>query len=191
MTRQEFINRLRAGLAGLPAPAITDAVADYETHFDDARAAGRDEATVAAALGDPDRLARELRAEIGLRRWEAERNPSAAANAVFAVLGLGAIDILILLPILLWVGGVLLGIYIAAVALFGVGGVMMVAGPFVIHAAPVLALVLAGLGLAALGASLTALATMGSVACINALVWYGRLHMRVLRPALDAQGIVG
>jgi len=188
MTREDFITRLRAGLAGLPPTAIADLTADYETHFAEAGAAGRNEAEVAAALGDPDRLARELRAEAGLRRWETERNPSAAANAVFAVLGLGAIDFLILLPILLWIGGVLLGMYIAAVALVGVGAVMMVAGPFLIHGAPVAALVLAGLGLMAGGSCLICLATIGSIACTHGLVWYGRLHLRLIRPALDAQG---
>ena len=101
MTRQDFIARLRAGLVGLPAQAQSDIVADYETHFPEGVAAGRSEADVAAALGDPDRLARELRAEVGVKRWEAQRNPEAAAAAVFAVLGLGAIDLLVLLPILI------------------------------------------------------------------------------------------
>lgn len=188
MTRRDFIARLRAGLAGLPPSAIADVAADYETHFADAEAAGRGEAEVAAALGDPDRLARELRAEAGLKRWEAERNPSAAANAVFAVLGLGAIDILILLPILLWVGGTLLGLFIAAVACFGVGAVVMVAGPFVISGAPTSALVLAGLGVMAGGTSLGAVSTLVTIASVNALVWYGRLHMRLLKPALESPG---
>ncbi|HZK99364.1 MAG TPA: DUF1700 domain-containing protein [Caulobacteraceae bacterium] len=185
MNRQDFITRLRAGLRGLPPPAIAEAVADYEAHFAEARAAGRGEDEVAAALGDPDRLARELRAEAGLKRWEAERNPSAAASAVFAVLGLGAIDILILLPILLWIGGTLLALFIAAVAGFGVGAVMMVAGPFAVHAAPVAALILAGLGLMAGAASLGAVAAIGAIGFTNALVWYGRLHLRLLRPALE------
>ena len=65
MTRQDFIARLRAGLAGLPAQAQADIVADYETHFTEGAAAGRSEADIAAALGDPDRLARELRTEAG------------------------------------------------------------------------------------------------------------------------------
>ena len=188
MTRHDFIARLRAGLAGLPAEAIADLVADYETHFTDAAAAGRSETEVAAALGDPDRLARELRAEAGLRRWETERNPSAAANAVFAVLGLGAIDILILLPNLLWIGGTLLGLFIAAAACVIVGSMLMVAGPFIVHGAPPAVLILAGLGVMAGGAGLGALTTIGSIVCTNALVWYGRLHMRLLKPALDAQG---
>jgi len=185
MTRQDFIGRLRAGLGGLPPAAIAELVADYESHFDDARAAGRAESEVADALGDPDRLARELRAEAGLKRWEAERNPSAAASAVFAVLGLGAIDILILLPILLSIGGTLFAFFIAALALFGVGAVMMVAGPFVVLGAPMAALVLAGLGLMAGASALGAVTTIGSIWCTNALVWYGRLHMRLLKPALE------
>jgi uncharacterized membrane protein len=188
MTRQQFIDRLRAGLAGLPPTAIVELTNDYETHFTDALAAGRSESEVAAALGDPDRLARELRAEAGLKRWEAERNPSAAANAVFAVLGLGAIDLLVLFPILLWVAGVLLGAFIAAVALFGVGAVLMVAGPFVVHGAPVAALGLAGLGIMSGGACLGATATIVTIGAVNALVWYGRLHMTLLRPALETQG---
>jgi len=188
MNRQDFIARLRAGLRGLPPAAIAEAVADYETHFAEAGAAGRSEDEVAAALGDPDRLARELRAEAGLKRWDAERNPSAAANAVFAVLGLGAIDILVLLPILLWIAGALLGVFIAAVACFAVGAVLMVAGPFVVHAAPIVALVLAGLGLMAGAASLGAVAAIGAIGFTNALVWYGRLHLRLLRPALEPQG---
>jgi uncharacterized membrane protein len=188
MTRQEFISRLRAGLAGLPPTAIAELTDDYETHFTDALAAGRSESEVAAALGDPDRLARELRAEAGLKRWEAERNPSAAANAVFAVLGLGAIDLLVLLPILLWVAGCLLGAFIAAVACFGVGAVLMVAGPFVINGAPMAAVGLAGLGVMAGGTCLGALATIVTIGSVNALVWYGRLHMSLLRPALASQG---
>ena len=70
MTRLEFLDTLRRRLAGLPPAEIDDLVADYATHFADGMAAGRSEADIAAALGDPMRLARELRAEAGFRRWE-------------------------------------------------------------------------------------------------------------------------
>ena len=82
MTRQAFMARLREGLRGLPPQTVTDIVADYEAHFVDGEAAGRTEAEVAAALGDPDRLARELRAEATLARWREERSPSAAIDSV-------------------------------------------------------------------------------------------------------------
>ena len=184
MSADDFIRRLRAGLRGLSPASVNEAIGDYEAHFAEGRAAGRSEAEVAAALGDPDRLARELRAQAGLARWQAERTPSAAASAVFAVLGLGAIDILVLLPILLGTAGTLLAFFITAVALFAVGAVLMVAGPFVIVGAPAAVLLLTGLGLMAGAASLGALTTLAAIGCTHALAWYGRLHLRLLRPAL-------
>lgn len=189
MIREDFLRRLRAGLRGLPSGDIDNIVADYQAHFAEGIAAGRGEAEIAAALGDPERVVRELRAEAGLKRWEAERNPSAAASAVFAVLGLGAIDVLILLPILLSVGGTLFGFFIAAVAAFGAGAVLLTAGPFVVVGAPVAALLLAGLGLMAAATTVAAVSTLVTIGLINALVWYGRLHLRLLKPALGSEEI--
>jgi hypothetical protein len=102
MTRAEFLTRLKRGLVGLPAGQIADIVADYEAHFNDAQEAGRSESEVAAALGDPERLAREQRAEQGVKRWEETKNPSAAAGAIFAFLGLGALKGWLLRAVLRW-----------------------------------------------------------------------------------------
>ena len=70
MTRAEFIAQLRRALSGMAPKELDDIVADYNAHFDEGLAAGRSEAEIARALGDPLRLGRELRAEAGLRRWE-------------------------------------------------------------------------------------------------------------------------
>jgi uncharacterized membrane protein len=185
MTRQEFIARLRAGLAGLPAQAQTDIAADYEAHFTEGAAAGRSEADIAAALGDPDRLARELRTEAGAKRWQAERNPEAAAAAVFAVLGLGAIDVLILLPILVGVVSVLCAFFIVAIVFFFIGAVVLAAGPFAGALASVGAAMLGGLGLMAAAVAGGSVLTLISIGLVNALIWYGRLHYQLLKPAID------
>lgn len=185
MSRQAFLKRLREGLRDMPAGAADDIIADYEAHFVEGEAAGRTEAEVAAALGDPGRLARELKAEAGLKQWETQRNPSAAANAVFAVLGLGAIDVLILLPILLSIAGTLFAFGIVGVVLFGVGGFLFAIGPIVGAGADIGAVMLAGLGVMAGGTSLGALTALATIGFVNALVWYGRLHMRLLKPALE------
>ena len=76
MTKAEFLDTLRRRLAGLPQIEIDDLLSDYATHFADGIAAGRSEAEIAHALGDPMRLARELRAEAGFRRWEEARTPA-------------------------------------------------------------------------------------------------------------------
>jgi uncharacterized membrane protein len=181
MTRQGFLDRLRAGLRGLSPRAVDEIVADYDGHFAEGVAAGRTEDQVAEALGDPQRLARELRAEAGIKRWEEKRSPGNAVGAVFALLGLGAIDFLILLPI---VGPVLLVILIVfgvLVGMFCVGAVCLFAGVFGLS----LAKVLAGIGLIALSAAFGALHTLICIGLTNATIWYARLHMKVVRPALD------
>jgi uncharacterized membrane protein len=189
MTRQSFMAQLREGLRGLPASAQADIVADYENHFAEGAAAGRSEADVAAALGHPGRLARELRAEIGLKRWEEERSPSAGAGAVFAVLGLGAIDILILLPVLMGIGGAMFGVAVGVVAVFFAGGVVFAAGPFTgVPGGPIVA-ILAGIGLMAGATAVGAVLWLAGIGLVNALVWYGRLHYRLLQPALEPQTV--
>jgi uncharacterized membrane protein len=187
MTRAEFMGRLRRGLVGMPTAAAADIASDYEIHFEDGAAAGRTEAEVAAALGDPDRLARELRAEAGAQRWHQEKNPSAAAGAVFAVLGLGAIDLLILLPIFMSVVGVLFGFFMAAIGLFIGGGATMIAGPFAGFPGGVATAILAGIGLMAGATALGALTAIVTILLVNATVWYARLHYRLLKPALGEQ----
>ena len=185
MTRADFLARLKRGLVGLPTSTAAEILNDYEAHFDDGAEAGRSEAEVASALGDPDRLARELKAEAGIKRWRQEQNPSAAAAAVFAVLGLGAIDILILLPLLMGVIGTLFGLAVAVIALFFSGGVVMVAGPFAGFPGGGVAAFLGGLGLMASAVFFGALLAVFTVWLVNGLVWFARLHYRLLKPALD------
>ncbi|ESQ76120.1 DUF1700 domain-containing protein [Asticcacaulis sp. AC402] len=185
MTKDQFIERLKAGLKGLKAEAIADIVADYEAHFAEAAAAGRSEAEVAAALGDPGRLARELKAEAGMKNWESAKSPSSAAGAILGIIGLGALDILVLLPILGGVVGTLIGVFTAAIGIFIAGGVLFAAGPFTPLPGGVAAAMLGGVGVMAGAAALGALTAVLSVWLVNGLIWYGRLHYRVLKPALE------
>ncbi|HUO12975.1 MAG TPA: DUF1700 domain-containing protein [Caulobacteraceae bacterium] len=187
MTRDDFIAKLRQGLAGLPEAARAEIVADYESHFADGVRAGRSEADIAAALGDPGRLARELRAEAGLKRWETERNPEAAAAAVFAVLGLGAIDVLVLMPILIGVVSVLFAFALMSIGGFVVGAFVFGASPFGHDPAGPLTGLLFGLGLMALSVTIGSIITLLCVGLVNGLVWYGRLHYRLLKPAIEPQ----
>jgi uncharacterized membrane protein len=190
MTRDEFLRRLRRGLEGLAPDAIDDIMGDYVAHFDAAAEEGRSDAEVAAALGDPSRIARELRLETGIRRWEEVRSPSSAWTAVIALLGLGAIDILVLAPVLLPALGVIFGLYVALLALFIGGGAAMIAGPFSGFPGGPAAALLCGLGLMSLAVALASLLTVVSIWLVNALMWFGRLHYRVIEPAIKPEGKV-
>lgn len=189
MTRADFMARLRQGLVGLPMSTAAEIAADYELHFTDGAAAGRSEEEIAAALGDPARLARELRAEAGARRWTQEQNPSAAAGAIFGLIGLGALDIIIILPLLLPIFGTVLGFLVAAVGIFISGGIATVVVPFAGGPGGALAGVLLGVGLMGLGLFMGGLMAILTKWLIDATVWYARLHYRVLKPALDTQPV--
>ena len=186
MTRTEFLDRLKKGLSGLPQAAINDIMADYEAHFTDAAAEGRSEADVTAALGEPERLARELRAEAGLKQWEDIKTPSSAIGALFAVLGLGALDILILLPLLMGVASALAGMFMASIGIFIAGGAVFVILPFTGMPGGAVAAILAGIALMAAAVTLAAITAIATIWLINGVVWFGRLHFRLISPALNS-----
>jgi uncharacterized membrane protein len=184
MDRAAFLSRLKDGLAGLPDHAVADIVADYEAHFADGLAAGRTEDDVANALGDPGRLARELRAEAGLRQWEAKRDASSFAAALLALFGLAMVDFIFLLPLLLVLGVivVILGIALLLVALAGCA--YFVSAFFNVFDSPLEGLthLLAGIGFVAgsVGASAAGAMLLGAI--LRVLTRYARLHYRLLRP---------
>lgn len=186
MTRNEFIRRLSASLKGMPPEDLAEIVADYQAHFDAAAAEGRPEAEVAEALGNPSRLARELRLEAGIRNWQTERSPSSAWAAVLAFMGLATIDILILLPIVLPVLGVVFGLFVAAFCVFVGGGFVLIAGPFSGFPGGAVVAIFAGLGMMAGAVAVSALLAIFGIWIINALLWFGRLHYKVIEPAIHA-----
>ena len=188
MNRNEFLSRLRRGLEGLAPDYIHDVMHDYETHFTDGLAQGRTEHEISHALGDPGRLARELKAEAGFRRWEADRTPGNMAGAVLALLGLAAVDVMLLLPVLGMLLGVFAGFAAASVGLVAFGFALLLGAlipgwalfGLTGSAALVLAAALAGIGLIATGTGLGALFWLLANIIIKALVEYARLHFRLI-----------
>src|ERR1700759_257280 len=126
MNRMTFLRALHEGLAGLPERDIDEILADYNSHFEEGLASGRSEAEVAAALGDPRRLARELRAETGMRRWESHHSLGNSAAGLLAFGGLAAFDILFLLPLLFVVllATLVFGLIICVFGVIGIGSLL-------------------------------------------------------------------
>lgn len=135
----------------------------------------------------PGRLARELKLEAGIKRWQEVRSPSSAWLAVIAFLGLGAIDVLVLLPVLLPMIGVVFGLYVAMVGVFIAGGAITIVGPFGGFPGGPGAAILCGLGMMAAAVAFTALLTIATIWLVNALLWFGRLHYRILEPAIKSE----
>ena len=185
MNRLAFLTILGDGLAGLPAHEIDGILADYDAYFDEAHASGRSEEAVAKALGDPRRLARELRAETGLRRWENHRSLGNSASVLLALGGLAAVDILFLLPLLFAVMLIVLviGLVIFVLGIVGIG--LLLSLLKIGHFASIAAIVLramAGIGLIAASVGCGALLLLALNGAVKMLGEYARLHYRLLKP---------
>lgn len=185
MKRDEFLGRLKDGLAGMPRDQMDDIVRDYESHFAEGVAQGRSEDDIAAALGDPARLARELRAEAGLRRWQEGRNAASFIAALLAFLGLATFDVILLLPVLFVVLIVLfaLGIAMIAVTIAGLVIEVMTLTSFetLRHA---IAEAFQGAGFVAGGIGGGALLLLVLDWMVAVLGRYARMHYRLLKPAV-------
>jgi uncharacterized membrane protein len=182
MTQEEFLSILYRRLRGLPPAEIDELMDDYASHFVEGLAAGRSESEIAAALGDPARLARELRAEAGLRRWETARTPANFYAALAGFLALIAVDFMFLLPLLgalalitLALGLVMLGLCVAGIAL-------MAKLFHLDHGLSLgyLARILSGLGLLGFGIGGGALLLMAIDYVVRLLGRFTRLHYALL-----------
>ena len=184
MTRAAFLARLRSGLRGLDGEDIEELVADYDAHFAEGAADGRSEEEVARALGDPGRLARELRAEAGLRRWESRPSPGSYLGALIALIGVVALDFILILPLLLIVGVVLFAVGVALIAVIFAGFSLFVetVSEEGLTMADFLARALVSVGLISGGIAGDALLLLALEGILKLLASYARLHYRLLNP---------
>jgi uncharacterized membrane protein len=188
MNRNEFLSRLRRGLEGAAPDQIHDVMRDYEMHFIDGQSQGRTEQEIAAALGDPARLARELKAEAGFKRWEERKTPSNMAGAVLALLGLATVDIMLLFPFLFPLAIVMMALFAASFGLAVGGFVLCMAsifpGALVFGITGMmggaLAMGLLGIGFLAGGIGMGSLIWLISDWLIRLLVRYARLHFQLI-----------
>jgi uncharacterized membrane protein len=192
--RDAFVIALREGLRGLPAETIADLARDYETHIQDGIRRGRSEAEIVEALGDPERLARELRAEIRVKRWHDTHSPSAAVGVLTGFVGFATVGLIA--PVLAVVAAVLAAFFATAVGVLCAGALLLIspwlgaiAGGslgeqlrlFVMQSGEG-ALALMGVSLISGSVAAGAGVILLGVGIVHAFVWYGRLHYKLLRP---------
>ncbi len=182
MTQDEFLSILHDRLRGLPPAEIEELMDDYASHFAEGMAAGRSEEEIAAALGDPVRLARELRAEAGLRRWESARTPGNFYAAMIGFLALIAVDFMFLLPLLGALALVALGLGLAMVGLCIAGLALSMRMFHLDHGLSLgyLTRILSGVGLIGLGVGGGAALLMAVDYVVRLLARFARLHYTLL-----------
>ena len=158
MNRKEFLGRLSELIKDIPEEEKKDILFDYEEHFRTGLEKGRKEEEIAASLGDPKIIAKQSRASCILK--EAEKTTSAGniMRAIFAAVGLGFFNLVIVLGPAIGLMGILVALFATAFAitvsgaavLFGTLMGLVFAWNIYIPFAAVVSIPL-GIGLTALG----------------------------------------
>ncbi|WP_058306108.1 HAAS signaling domain-containing protein [Gracilibacillus massiliensis] len=119
MNKDQFLIKLDQSLNRLSDDERKDILADFQEHFDMAKKDDKTEEEIAQSLGSPNHIAKELLATHYLEKAEATSSTGNFLRAVWAVIGLGFFNLVIVL-----------GPFIALVSLIVSGWIM--GGAFVI-----------------------------------------------------------
>jgi len=122
MNKQTFMRQLAEGLHKLPKAEVDDIMFDFEEYFACAAREGRTEEEMCERLGDPKKLAKEYTVKRYIEHATQERSAKNTARAILSSAGLGIIDFLYVVFVVVIGYIVLASLYIAACAI-GLAGI--------------------------------------------------------------------
>ncbi len=97
MTKEQFLHELDTSLRGLSKEEKQDILHDFEEHFEIGKLDGKSEDEIARSLGTPNQIAKELLAAYYLEKAESTSSTGNVLRAVWAVIGLGFFNLVIVL----------------------------------------------------------------------------------------------
>ncbi|KRG14904.1 HAAS signaling domain-containing protein [Lederbergia galactosidilytica] len=97
MNKREFLLELERYLRSLSTVEKNDILQDYEEHFTFGIEEGKSEEEISAALGSPKQLAREILADYHIEKMETSKSTGNVFRAVWSVIGLGFINLILVL----------------------------------------------------------------------------------------------
>lgn len=105
MIKSDFLHELSRHLGGLSLDEREDILQDFEEHFSIGLEKGNTEEQIASALGSPKQIAKEMLASYHLEKVESTATTGNIFRAVWAVVGLGFFNLVIVLgPFIALVG---------------------------------------------------------------------------------------
>lgn len=197
MNKQEYLKRLRTLLSALPETELNDILYDYEEYFDAALANGETDAAILGQLGRPEVVAKQFNLSKSIRRAEDKPSSFNIFRAVMASIGLGLFNIIFILGPYLALVGILIAVYAVAVALIVtgiglvfIGIVIAVTGSVafmpaitavgLVGGSLILALLGAGVAIAAVGGLIVLLAIKLTQWFYKATLHYLKLNVKMI-----------
>jgi uncharacterized membrane protein len=134
MNKQEFMRQLAGGLNKLPKAEVDDILVDFEEYFSCASKEGRGEQELCERLGDPKKLAKEYSVQKYIETAQQEHSAKNVAKAVFSTAGLGIIDFLYVMFVMV-TGYIVIASFYIAVCAVGLSAVALLAACIVFFGA--------------------------------------------------------
>ncbi|WP_047984962.1 HAAS signaling domain-containing protein [Ornithinibacillus californiensis] len=97
MNREQFLSKLNDSLKRLPSSEREEILQDFREHFEIGMSEGKSEEDIASGLGSPQQIAKELVATYRLEQVGETANTGNVLRAVWAVIGLGFFNLVIVL----------------------------------------------------------------------------------------------
>ena len=117
MNKKEFLGRLSELIKDISEEEKKDILFDYEEHFRIGLEKGRKEEEIAASLGDPKIIAKQSRVSCILKEAEKTTSANNIMRAIFAAVGLGFFNLVIVLGPAIGLIGIIVALFAAAFAI--------------------------------------------------------------------------
>ncbi|GGF89893.1 hypothetical protein GCM10010912_38840 [Paenibacillus albidus] len=97
MNKETYLAELSQYLKRLPKQERTEILTDYEEHFEQGHLRGRSESDIIKKFGEPHMIAKEILLEYEITKAQVNPSLKSVTRAVFAALGLGMLNLLVVL----------------------------------------------------------------------------------------------
>ena len=121
MNKEEYLKKLARLVKKIPKEDREDILSDYEEHFSIGMENGRSEKEISKALGDPETVAKQIKAEYMIRKAENKPSAGTVIEAVLAVAGLGLFNLVLVAIPALGVAAIILALVVAGLAVILIG----------------------------------------------------------------------
>ena len=130
MNKEMFLYKLSRNLQSLPKEEVDDIMMDFEEYFEIGMERGRTEEELSLSLGDPDTLAKHIRAESYIKKAEEDTSAKNITRAVFTTIGLSFFNIIFILPLFLVVFALVISLFAVSVSISAAGITGMIGSIF-------------------------------------------------------------
>ncbi len=140
MKKDKWIEELSIALGSMEKDEKDEIIRDYEEYFYDAIESGRTEEEITESLGNPKKIAKELKADYLIKETRKNMTFKNTLKAIFAILTLSFFNLTIMIGPIIAILAIIFAVIVAGISLAGAGIVCFFVGLFVLLGFPIMIL---------------------------------------------------